>query len=75
MLQENEEQPPSPVEKMFVDDDGTAYEWDSQARRFAESGTAAAGAPAAAQYDIADMTFTTDDEAQPPMPAAETQVS
>jgi hypothetical protein len=70
-LQENEEAeaPPSPDEKSFVDDDGTAYEWDPATRRFAEVG--AGGGTAAApgvQYDEADMTFAGEDEAIPDIP-------
>lgn len=67
-MQENEaaEQPTSPTEKSFVDDDGTAYEWDPTARRFVEVG--AGGAAGAPQYDMADMTFAGETEVIPPMP-------
>jgi len=66
--QENEaaEQPASPAEKSFVDDDGTAYEWDPKARRFVEIGAGGdAGGP---QYDVSDMTFAGEAEVIPPMP-------
>ena len=71
ILQENEEAevPPSPEEKSFVDDDGTAYDWDPATRRFVEVG--AGGGTAAApgvQYDEADMTFAGEDEAIPDIP-------
>lgn len=68
---ENEaaEQPPSPAEKSFVDDDGTAYQWDPVARRFVEWGTAGDGAAAPGpQYDETDMTFAGVDEAIPAIP-------
>jgi hypothetical protein len=70
-LQENEEAeaPPSPEEKSFVDDDGTAYEWDPTTRRFAEVGAGGGTAAApAVQYDEADMTFAGEDEAIPDIP-------
>lgn len=69
--QENEaaEQPPSPAEKSFVDDDGTAYEWDRASRRFVEVGTGGSAAAAPGPlYDEADMTFAGEDEAIPDIP-------
>lgn len=71
-LQENEaaEQPPSPAEQSFVDDDGTAYEWDPALLRFVEVGTGggAPAVPGGPQYDEADMVFASEEEAIPAIP-------
>lgn len=67
--------PASPDERSFVDDDGTAYEWDSKARRFVEAGTATAAeaqaAAADASFDQADQTFSFEAEVIPAMPEPE----
>lgn len=70
-----EDTPASPDERWFVDDDGTAYVWDSNARRFVEGGTATAAeaqaAAADASFDQADQTFSFEAEVIPPMPEPE----
>lgn len=77
-MQDNEaaeDVPASPDERWFVDDDGTAYEWDSKARRFVEAGTATAAeaqaAAADASFDQADQTFSFEAEVIPAMPEPE----
>lgn len=47
-----------------MDDDGTAYEWDSVQRRFVECGSAA-GLP---DYGVDDMTFAVEADVIPPIP-------
>lgn len=67
-----EDAPASPDERWFVDDDGTAYEWDTKARRFVESGAAnaaeAQAAAADASFDQSDQTFSFEAEVIPAMP-------
>ncbi len=79
-VQENEaagDAPGTPDEKSFVDDDGTAYEWDPVARRFAEVGAARPAAAAAqaaaadAAFDQEQQTFSFEAEEIPAMPEAE----
>ena len=79
-MQENEaagDAPGTPDEKSFVDDDGTAYEWDPVARRFAEVGAAKPAAAAAqaaaadAAFDQEQQTFAFEAEEIPAMPEAE----
>jgi len=57
---------PPPEERSFVDDDGTAYQWDPAQRRFAEL-----GAPAAPSYGVEEMTFAVEPEVIPAMPRKE----
>ena len=61
-----QEQVESPVagERTFVDDDGTAYEWDSNQRRFVEMGSQAA----APGYGVEDMTYAVEADVIPPIP-------
>ena len=56
---------PPPEERNFVDDDGTAYQWDPAQRRFAEM-----GAPAPS-YGVEEMTFAVEPEVIPAMPSKE----
>ena len=56
---------PPPEEQKFVDDDGTAYQWDPAQRRFLEM-----GAPAPS-YGVEEMTFAVEPEVIPAMPRKE----
>ena len=47
-----------------MDDDGTAYQWDSIQRRFLEMGSQ----PAVAAYGVEDMTFAVEADVIPPIP-------
>ncbi|KAK9862843.1 hypothetical protein WJX84_004994 [Apatococcus fuscideae] len=66
---------PSPNEQRFVDDDGTAYVWDTAQRKFLPKGQA--GAAAHPDYNQEDMTFVADEEKipvyDPPDPLAEVE--
>ena len=55
---------PPPEERTFVDDDGTAYEWDPVQRHFAEVGSGAA----LPDYDVDDMTFAVEADVIPLIP-------
>ena len=57
---------PPPDERNFVDDDGTAYEWDPAQRRFVEM-----GAPPAPTYGVEEMTFAVEPDVIPAMPRRE----
>ncbi len=56
---------PPPDERNFVDDDGTAYQWDPAQRRFVEM-----GAPAPT-YGVDEMTFAVEPDVIPAMPRRE----
>ena len=62
-----EERAPTPPleERNFVDDDGTAYQWDPAQNRFVEM-----GAPPPS-YGVEEMTFAVEPEVIPAMPRKE----
>lgn len=55
---------PPPEERTFVDDDGTAYDWDPVQRRFVEISSGAA----LPDYGVHDMTFAVEADVIPPIP-------
>ena len=60
--QEERAATPPPDERNFVDDDGTAYQWDAAQRRFVEM-----GAPAPS-YGVEEMTFAVEPDVIPAIP-------
>ncbi|GMH38337.1 hypothetical protein BSKO_06221 [Bryopsis sp. KO-2023] len=74
------ETPASPDEKSFVDDDGTEYEWDSIARKYAPKGGQALkegngdAGRGRQNYDVEDMTFEAELEEQPSLAEAKKRI-
>ena len=58
-----DDRPPSPEERSFVDDDGTAYQWSGAERRFLP---VASGVEPPPLYDAAQQVMP--DDAEPPLP-------
>lgn len=61
------EEPASPAERSFVDDDGTWYLWDSSLKKFVAQG--GAPPPGEAAYNPDDMVFEAEEEVIPTLQA------